>query len=271
MAYCAEIWTIKSHEALDAKLVAWDAKFDRDALNAEDQLKRGEERMKKALDNYVQRKKEWEASLAQWIQDRAKAGTKVDFASDPSALANAGDPQARQWLHEAEEEIRVVSQIDRATRTWLASLPALRASIEACAKDQRAYLGEPPSGPTPPPTTTTTAFEMKGTWTVKCSDGKNDPLELSGEFVLKLSVAAASEDESGVSGTLTLGEDKYPLSGTWFKKKNTVQAGAIISGEGWSFNGDIRESQGQLISAGTVFGRLTEETICEGTYNGAAK
>jgi hypothetical protein len=271
MAYCAELWTIKSHDALDAKMEELWERFDRDEFNAKDQLKGADARMKEAQDEVAKRKKAWDDSVAQWVEEQGKTGTKPNFASDPSLLANAGDPQARQWLHEAEERVRFLEETDGAARLWLASLPTLKASLEACAKDQRAYLGEPPSGPTPPPPPTTTALQMTGAWTVKCSDGKNDPLELSGEFVLKFSVVGATEDESGVSGTLTLGEDKYPLNGIWYKKKNTIQAGAIISDQAWSFTGDIRESQGQLISAGTVFGRLTEDTECDGTYNGTAK
>jgi hypothetical protein len=268
MSLCAEIWTIKTHEALALErdrikdlLAKWREYYERRVYDYPSMIAERKAEMAKLT-------KAVDDSLAKTIEDAAKTGLEIrhDNAKEivQAFKSNAANDEARNQLHEAEAKLAEYKAKHAYSKAFIAGLPAVVTAVEACLSEQKAYIDkQEPQKPA------TTSAKMEGTWRVKCVDKVDDSsFDFDGTFSLTFSMSADNTGRSKVSGTLKLGEDSSALSGTWSPQDKSLTAGSSISGETWSFAGTILEQAGQLISTGVVSDSGSHDFKCTGTYNG---
>jgi hypothetical protein len=281
MSYCAEFWTAKTHEELDGAINRVGTLVTMWEHGISERIKNYPKLIASAEKEVARLNAEFKNSLGDTVKKAIDAGVEFSIGNTTEAAKaaitatgnDAANTSHQLALKEAENALEGLKADQAKDRTSFAGAKAFRASISHCADEQRAYLEKEigKQGATTTPPATAKSATMSGSWNVSCTDKKDPsaaPLDLSGAFDLKLTITETTVDESAVTGTLILGEDKAALTGTWTKSTKSLEANSTLSNRAWVVMGDIVESQGKLVSAGQVAGGIGTDYDCKGSYNG---
>ena len=236
MSVCAEAWTAKTEQELDAIVVDFRAEFKMTIDTAESRIKKLVQSIAEQKKRVAELNAAWEAKLGNTVIEAGKAFGGAGWSNAPqvakAVAAGASDELANKELIDARAELEALQTSLSRLRLTYAALASIRVIIENCMRDQRNYLMGGPNPPQPPPPPGGGAADFSAAYAFDiCYGGWDSWSTRHGRLAFSQGAAEGPPGWYRASGAFDWEGGKVPLDGRLMDQDGMTESGFDLEGE----------------------------------------